>query len=79
MENSIFDTMLSYLPLAIGVIIGVIILTSLIKLYRTNTANEAFVRTGLGSEKVVTGGGAIVLPSPLHKITRVNLNSIQLP
>lgn len=79
MENSIFDTMLSYLPLAIGMIIGVIILISLIKLYRTNTANEAFVRTGLGSEKVVTGGGAIVLPSPLHKITRVNLNSIQLP
>lgn len=66
------------LPTVIGAIVAIITITLLLKLYRTNPSNEAFVRTGLGKEKVVTNG-AIVLPPPLHKITRVNLSSIQMP
>jgi uncharacterized membrane protein YqiK len=44
-------------------------------LYRRSSKDQSFVRTGLGGEKVVMGGGALVVPI-VHDITLVNMNAI---
>ncbi|WP_420394511.1 flotillin domain-containing protein [Acuticoccus sp.] len=46
-------------------------------LYRHSSKDQSFVRTGLGGEKVVMGGGALVIPI-VHEITRVNMNAVPL-
>ncbi|MEX0431086.1 flotillin family protein [Spiribacter insolitus] len=46
-------------------------------LYRRSTKDISFVRTGLGGEKVIMGGGAFVLPI-VHDITEVNMNTLRL-
>ena len=46
------------------------------RLYRRASAEQAFVRTGLGGQKVVMSGGAIVMPI-FHEIIP-NLLLIQL-
>ena len=42
-------------------------------LYERSTSERAFVRTGLGGEKVVISGGALVLPI-VHEVTPVSFN-----
>src|SRR5436190_7995516 len=44
-------------------------------LYRHSSKDQSFVRTGSGGEKVVMGGGALVIPI-IHDITLVNMNAI---
>lgn len=44
-------------------------------LYRHSSKDQSFVRTGLGGERVVMGGGALIVPI-VHNITRVNMNAI---
>lgn len=46
-------------------------------LYRRSTKDVSFVRTGFGGERVIMGGGALVLPI-LHDITEVNMNTLRL-
>ncbi|MEJ8569907.1 flotillin family protein [Microbaculum marinum] len=46
-------------------------------LYRHSSKDQSFVRTGSGGEKVVMGGGALVIPI-VHDITVVNMNAIPL-
>lgn len=46
-------------------------------LYRRSSKDVSFVRTGLGGEKVVMGGGAIVLPI-VHDVTEVSMNTLRL-
>jgi uncharacterized membrane protein YqiK len=46
-------------------------------LYRHSSKDQAFVRTGSGGEKVVMGGGALVIPI-IHDITLVNMNAIPI-
>lgn len=46
-------------------------------LYRRSSKETAFVRTGLGGQKVVINGGAFVLPI-VHEITPVNMNTLRL-
>ena len=46
-------------------------------LYRHSSKDQAFVRTGSGGEKVVMGGGALVIPI-IHDITLVNMNVIPI-
>ena len=55
------------------VIIGMLIA----KLYRRSSKEISFVRTGFGGEKVILGGGAIVLPI-LHETIPVNMNTLRL-
>jgi uncharacterized membrane protein YqiK len=55
------------------VFIGIIIA----RLYRRSSKEISFVRTGFGGEKVILGGGAIVLPV-LHEIIPVNMNTLRL-
>jgi len=46
-------------------------------LYLRSSKERAFVRTGLGGEKVVLGGGAFVLPI-VHDVIPVNMNTLRL-
>ena len=46
-------------------------------LYRHSSKDQAFVRTGSGGEKVVMGGGALVIPI-IHDMTLVNMNAIPI-
>ena len=49
----------------------------LIKLYQRASKEIAFVRTGVGGEKVVMNGGALVLPV-FHETMPVNMNTLVL-
>ena len=49
----------------------------LIKLYRRASKEIAFVRTGIGGERVVMNGGALVLPV-FHETMPVNMNTLVL-
>lgn len=55
--------------LAIGLIFS--------RLYRRSSKELAFVRTGLGGQKVVMDGGAIVLPV-FHECVNINMNTLKL-
>jgi uncharacterized membrane protein YqiK len=46
-------------------------------LYRHSSKDQAFVRTGSGGEKVVMGGGALVIPI-IHDMTMVNMNAMPI-
>jgi uncharacterized membrane protein YqiK len=47
------------------------------RLYHRATKETAFVRTGLGGQKVIMDGGAIVLPI-FHEVIPVNMNTLRL-
>jgi uncharacterized membrane protein YqiK len=55
-----------------------IIVLALTRLYRRASKEIAFVRTGVGGEKVVMNGGALVLPV-FHETMPVNMNTVVLP
>ena len=49
----------------------------LARLYQRSTPELAFVRTGLGGEKVAISGGALVVPV-VHEVTRVSMNLMRI-
>ncbi len=57
------------------VVSGVLIIIA--RLYQRTSANEAFVRTGMGGRAVVLDGGAIVVPV-VHKTVPVVLETMKL-
>jgi uncharacterized membrane protein YqiK len=69
--------------LEIGILAGVGLIALLAiglvfsRLYRRATKETGFVRTGLGGQKVIMDGGAIVLPV-FHEIIPVNMNTLKL-
>lgn len=66
------------LIIAAIVLIAIIVVgTILIRLYQKATKELAFVRTGLGGQRVIKDGGAVVLPG-LHNIIHVNMNTLRL-
>ncbi|WP_422664716.1 flotillin family protein [Aurantiacibacter aquimixticola] len=60
-----------------GIFLILVFFMFLIKLYRRASKEVAFVRTGVGGEKVVMNGGALVLPV-LHETMPVNMNTLVL-
>ncbi|QUL37137.1 flotillin family protein [Erythrobacter sp. JK5] len=54
-----------------------VIVISMTMLYRRASKEIAFVRTGVGGEKVVMNGGALVLPV-FHETMPVNMNTLVL-
>ena len=68
------DAVAILILLTIIIAIGVYLLHWL---YRRSSKDQSFVRTGLGGEKVVMGGGAFVVPI-VHDITVVNMNAIPM-
>lgn len=74
-----FDFIPSGILATAGVIFAALIFIGFIlaRLYRRSSKEISFVRTGFGGEKVILGGGAIVLPV-LHEIIPVNMNTLRL-
>ena len=60
-----------------GFVVLLIIGLTIAKLYRRASKETAFVRTGVGGEKVVMNGGAMVLPV-FHETMPVNMNTLVL-
>lgn len=72
--NSVPSSMFTaIIAVCILFIIGIIFA----RLYRRASAEQAFVRTGLGGQKVVMSGGAIVMPI-FHEIIPINMNTLKL-
>ena len=71
--NSTFILMMVGVGLISFITIGLIFA----KLYVRATKEIAFVRTGMGGEKVVKDGGAICLPV-LHETIPVNMNTLRI-
>ncbi|MEY2874112.1 MAG: hypothetical protein RLZZ373_1483 [Pseudomonadota bacterium] len=65
------------LGLIATVLVVALLLWLLRWLYVRSSKERAFVRTGLGGEKVVLGGGALVLPL-VHDVIPVNMNTLRL-
>lgn len=70
--------------ISMAFIIPLVIIVALItlglvfaRLYKRATKEISFVRTGMGGEKVIMNGGAIVLPV-LHETINVNMNTLRL-
>src|SRR5688572_23220840 len=62
----------------IGVAVVIAIVVWLLNwLYLRSSKERAFVRTGLGGQKVVLNGGALVLPI-IHEVIPVNMNTLRL-
>ncbi len=62
----------------IGVALVVAIAVGLLHwLYLRSSKERAFVRTGMGGQKVVMNGGAFVLPI-VHEVVPVNMNTLRL-
>ena len=70
------DIIPSGILVSVGIIFAALIFIGFIiaRLYRRSSKEISFVRTGFGGEKVILGGGAIVLPV-LHEIIPVNMNT----
>ena len=60
-----------------GIFLFLVFLMFLIKLYHRASKETAFVRTGVGGEKVVMNGGALVLPV-FHETMPLNMNTLVL-
>ncbi|QZD91469.1 flotillin family protein [Qipengyuania xiapuensis] len=73
--DSLFGT--SLVMIGGATLLGIIIITFLLKMYRRASKEIAFVRTGVGGEKVVMNGGALVLPV-FHETMPVNMNTLVL-
>ena len=65
------------IPATIGILAIIGIGLILARLYTRSTRDMAYVRTGLGGQKVVLDGGSLVLPI-FHSIARVNLKTLRL-
>lgn len=74
-SNFVMSEMLILVGIAFVALL--LILTILSRLYRRSSKERAFVRTGLGGQKVVMDGGAIVLPV-FHETILVNMNTLKL-
>jgi uncharacterized membrane protein YqiK len=65
------------LGLIVVVIIVAIVVWLFHWLYLRSSKERSFVRTGMGGQKVVLGGGAFVLPI-VHDVIPVNMNTLRL-
>ena len=68
-----------WLLVTIGVLLlqVVMVVAIITRLYHRASANMAFVRTGMGGEKVVVGGGTLVIPV-IHEVIPVSLESVRV-
>jgi len=69
LDNLILAGIAFFALLVVGIIFS--------RLYRRSSKERSFVRTGLGGQKVVMDGGAIVFPV-FHETILVNMNTLKL-
>src|SRR3979490_954575 len=65
------------LGLVVVAIVAAIVVWLFHWLYLRSSKERAFVRTGMGGQKVVMNGGAFVLPT-VHDVIPVNMNTLRL-
>jgi len=65
------------LGLVVVAIVAAIVVWLFHWLYLRSSKERAFVRTGMGGQKVVMNGGAFVLPI-VHDVIPVNMNTLRL-
>ncbi len=70
-----FETGIMIAVVAVIAILAVGIIFT--RLYTRSTKEKAYVRTGLGGQKVIKDGGAIVI-GMIHEITQVNMKTLRL-
>ena len=65
--------------LLVGAVVAAIVAVLLIfaRLYRRSSKEVSYVRTGLGGQKVIMNGGALVMPV-VHEVIPVNMNTLRL-
>lgn len=73
---------LAVLADAVVMLVGIVLILAgaimtAMSFYRRASADQAFVRTGLGGSKVVLDGGTIVLPF-FHRVLEINLKTMKL-
>ena len=61
----------------IFLILFLILLVLFSKFYQRSSKDVAFVRTGMGGEKIVLTSGAMAIPI-IHQVTPVNMNTLRL-
>lgn len=72
------DAIIYWGALGLAVIIALSVIGLIFaRLYVRASAERAFVRTGLGGQKVIMSGGAIVLPV-FHEVIPINMNTLKL-
>lgn len=72
------ETLIVVAVVIASIAFGVLVLGGLFsRLYRRASKERAFVRTGLGGQRVVMNGGALVWPV-LHETIPVNMNTLRL-
>ena len=71
--------MLANVAIPAGLVLFPLVLIGIVfaRLYHRASKETAFVRTGLGGQKVIMDGGAIVLPI-FHETIPVNMNTLKL-
>ena len=70
--------LIEMLTLAGVLLVGLLVVGMIFsRLYRRSSNDLSFVRTGLGGQKVVMDGGAIVLPV-FHECVHINMNTLKL-
>lgn len=68
----------SWLVVGATVLAGLLIIGFIFaRLYKRASAERAFVRTGLGGQRVIMSGGAVVLPI-FHETIAINMNTLKL-
>jgi len=77
MENFTSNSNFIFIMVGAGILGFITIGLIFAKLYVRATKEVAFVRTGMGGEKVVKDGGAICLPV-LHETIPVNMNTLRI-
>jgi len=77
MENFTSNANFIFIMIGAGILAFITIGLIFAKLYVRATKEIAFVRTGMGGEKVVKDGGAICLPV-LHETIPVNMNTLRI-
>ncbi|PHS66412.1 MAG: flotillin [Thalassobium sp.] len=72
------DNVVSVIFFAGFIFIGLLVIGMIFaRLYTRASKERSFVRTGMGGQKVIMNGGAMVLPV-LHEIIPVNMNTLRL-
>ncbi|MCD8522798.1 MAG: flotillin family protein [Saccharospirillaceae bacterium] len=72
------DNLFSAVMFAGFIFIGLLVIGMIFaRLYTRASKERSFVRTGMGGQKVIMNGGAMVLPV-LHEIIPVNMNTLRL-
>lgn len=67
------------ISILVGILLVALVTMGLIfaRLYKRSSKEVSFVRTGLGGQRVIMNGGALVFPV-LHEIIPVNMNTMRL-